>query len=153
MRAFVPAFLLLAGVASAACAPAHREAVAPRQLYFAVELYRDGHKIGTPRLLGETGRTLRAERRQPGASLADYALTLNPQVEGDRYRIDVELQLPEIRGQSELALLHGEMRRIELGRNPGDLSVSLTLMEVDSPEFRALMELAGAPAPAGRGSI
>ena len=29
-----------------------------------------------------------------------------------------------------------------LGRYPGDLEVSLLLMKVDSPEFRALMDLA-----------
>ena len=143
MRRFVSIALLGAAFASAACAPAHRQAAAPKQLYFAVELYRDGRMLGKPRLLGESGKLLRAERRKPGAELADYSLTLAPVQDGDRYRIGVQLQMPEVVARSELALLHGEMRRLELGTKPGDLAIALTLMEVDSPEFRALMELVG----------
>jgi hypothetical protein len=158
MRGFVSSVFLLAALASvagAACAPAHREAaVVPKRLYFAVELYRDGRMLGKPRLLGETGKPLRAERRQPGANLSDYALTLTPVQQGDRYRIGVHLEVPELSGSSEMALLHGEMRKLELGRKPGDLAIALTLMEVDSPEFRALMQLVDKPlAPSGQGSI
>ena len=145
MRRFVSIALLGAALASA-CAPAHRQAVTPKQLYFAVELYRDGRMVGKPRLLGESGKLLRAERRKPGSEVADYSLTLAPIQEGDRYRIGVHLEVPELAAaQSELALLHGEMRKIELGARPGDLAVALTLMEVDSPEFRALMSLVGDP--------
>ncbi|MFP2933208.1 hypothetical protein ACLESO_50295 [Pyxidicoccus sp. 3LG] len=49
--------------------------------------------------------------------------------------------LPEAEGHSELALLHGQQRKLQLGRVPGELEVSLLLMKVDSPEFRALMQL------------
>src|SRR5919106_4932217 len=107
MRRFVSIALLGAALGSAACAPAHRQATAPKQLFFAVELYRDGRMLGKPRLLGESGKPLRAERRQPGASLSDYSLTLTPVQQGDRYRIGVQLQMAERSAQSELALLHG----------------------------------------------
>jgi hypothetical protein len=143
MRRFVSIALLGAALATGACAPAHRQAAMPKRLYFAVELYRDGRMVGKPRLLGETGKLLRAERRAPGSDLADYSLTLAPIQEGDRYRIGVHLQVPKGAAHSELALLHGEMRRLELGTKPGDLAIALTLMEVDSPEFRALMDLVG----------
>ena len=153
MRRFVSIALLGAALGSAACAPAHRQALAPKQLFFAVELYRDGRMFGKPRLLGESGKPLRAERRQPGAALADYALTLTPAQDGDRYRIGVRLQLPNAVGQSELSLLHGEVRRLELGARPGELAIALTLMEVDSPEFRALMQLVGDHAAARQRSM
>ena len=142
MRRFVPISLLGAALASEACASA-RQAAAPKQLYFAVELYRDGQMVGKPRLLGESGKLLRAERRKPGSERPDYSLTLAPVQEGERYRIGVHLQVPELAAHSELSLLHGEMRRLELGTRPGDLAIALTLMEVDSPEFRALMDLVG----------
>jgi hypothetical protein len=154
MRGFVSIVLLAGTLVGSACAPAHREASGPRRLYFAVELYRDGRMLGKPRLLGESGKPLRAERRQPGANLSDYALTLIPVQQGDRYRVGVHLAVPELSGYSELALLHGEVRKLELGRKPGDLAVALTLMEVDSPEFRALMDLVGKPLAANsQGSI
>ena len=153
MRRFVSIALLGAALSTGACAPAHRQATAPKRLYFAVELYREGRMFGKPRLLGESGKPLRAERRRPGAELADYALTLTPLQAGDRYQIGVRLQVPNAVGQSELSLLHGEMRRLELGARPGDLAIALTLMEVDSPEFRALMQLVGDHAAARQHSM
>ncbi|WP_224242023.1 hypothetical protein [Hyalangium gracile] len=111
-------------------------------LYFALEVRREGRLVAQPKLLGETGRTLRAERRKPGASQPDYQLILTPIVEGNTFHLSLELTLPELRGHSELALLHGQQRKLQLGKVPGELEVSLMLMRVDSPEFRALMDLA-----------
>jgi hypothetical protein len=111
-------------------------------LYFALEVRREGRLVAQPKLLGETGHTLRAERRKPGAAQADYQLVLTPILEGNTYHLSLELTLPEVRGHSELALLHGQQRKLQLGKVPGDLEVSLLLMKVDSPEFRALMDLA-----------
>ncbi len=111
-------------------------------LYFALEVRREGHLVAQPRLLGETGRTLRAERRKPGASQPDYQLILTPIVEGNTYHLSLELALPELRGHSELAMQHGQQKKLQLGKVPGALEVSLLLMKVDSPEFRALMDLA-----------
>lgn len=110
-------------------------------LYFAVEVWREGRLVAQPKLLGETGRTLRAERRRPGAPLPDYRLVLMPRAEGGSFLLQLDLLLPEAKGHSELALLHGQQRKLQLGRVPGELEVSLLLMKVDSPEFRALMQL------------
>ncbi|MBU8894418.1 hypothetical protein DRW03_31245 [Corallococcus sp. H22C18031201] len=110
-------------------------------LYFALEVRRDGRLIAQPKLLGESGRILRAERRIPGALVPDYSLVLTPKGEGNSFRLELDLTLPEAHGHSELALLHGQERKLQLGRVPGELEVSLLLMKVDSPEFRALMDL------------
>lgn len=118
-------------------------------LYFALEVRREGRLVAQPKLLGETGRTLRAERRKPGATQPDYQLVLTPIVEGGLYHLSLELSLPELRGHSELALLHGQQRKLQLGKVPGELEVSLLLMKVDSPEFRALMDLADDSATGG----
>jgi hypothetical protein len=110
-------------------------------LYFALEVRREGRLVAQPKLLGETGRTIRAERRKPGAAQPDYRLILTPIAEGNTFHLSLELTLPELRGHSELALLHGQQHKLQLGRTPGELEVSLLLMKVDSPEFRALMDL------------
>ncbi|ATB31399.1 hypothetical protein [Melittangium boletus] len=111
-------------------------------LYFALEVRREGRLVAQPKLLGETGRTVRAERRQPGAKVPDYRLVLTPTSEGSMFHLELDLILPEIKGHSsDVALMHGQERRVQLGRWPGDLEVSLLLMKVDSPEFRALMDL------------
>ncbi len=137
MRRFlITSALLLA----AACASSQIQRPAEK-LYFSVEVRREGVLVGKPKLLGETGKALRVERRQPGATEADYALRLRPEREGDRFRIELDATVSDARGHRELALLHGQEKQLELGRYPGELSVSLTLMRVDSPEFRALMGL------------
>ncbi|MCE9669425.1 hypothetical protein LY474_16565 [Myxococcus stipitatus] len=128
--------LLVGGVCGAMPATAAAE-----PLYFAVEVWRDGRLVAQPKLLGETGRTLRAERRRPGAPLPDYRLVLMPKMDGETFMLQLDLLLPEAKGHSELALLHGQQRKLQLGRVPGELEVSLLLMKVDSPEFRALMQL------------
>jgi len=128
-------------VAVVACASAPRPKPA-EQLYFAMEVSQSGRVIARPKLLGEAGKVVRAERRQPGADQADYQLVLDPATSGGGYRIKLDLALPDGQGHSELALLHGEQRRVELGLHPGDLEVSLMVMRVDSPEFRALMDIA-----------
>lgn len=118
--------------------PAHARS---EPLYFALEVRRDGRLIAQPKLLGQSGRTLRAERRRPGALAPDYRLVLTPRGEGDSFQLELDLSLPEGEGHSQLALLHGQERKLQLGRVPGELEVSLLLMKVDSPEFRALMRL------------
>lgn len=123
--------LVLLGVATPALAQAE-------SLYLALELRRGGELIARPKLLGEAGKTLRAERRQPGAVDADYQLVLQPFVRDAAFQVHFELVLPEGAARSELAIAHGEERRVRLG---SDFEVSLLLMKVDSPEFRALMRL------------
>jgi hypothetical protein len=136
LRCLVVAALSFLAVA---CATAPKAKGQP--LYFAVEVAEGGKVIARPKLLGETGKRVRVERRQPGAAQPDYRLVLDPSPEGVGYRIKLDLALPKQQGHSELAMLHGEERRIELGTHPGDLRISLMVMKVDSPEFKALMEL------------
>lgn len=135
-RSVCVGLVLMGLVCLAAPAPARAE-----PLYFALEVRREGRLIAQPKLLGETGRTVRAERRKPGAPQPDYRLVLTPTAEGETFRLELDLSLPELRGHSALALLHGQERKLQLGRFPGELEVSLLLMRVDSPEFRALMDL------------
>jgi hypothetical protein len=146
MRAWL-GLALVVGVTCVVGVPTQARA---EPLYFALEVRREGRLVAQPKLLGETGRTVRAERRKPGASEPDYRLVLTPSAEGEVFRLELDLKLPEVRGHSELALLHGQERKVQLGRWPGELEVSLLLMKVDSPEFRALMDLAE-PAEQGSG--
>ncbi len=154
MRALISILLLMFG--GVACTKAHQEASAPARLYFAVEVHRNGEVVAQPKLLGEEGVTLRAERRPVGATASDYVLRLRPVRNGGVYEVDVDLALPGsgARAHRGLSLLHGEVRRLELGSVPGELSLELLLMEVDSPEFRALMQLGNeGPAIGGAGAI
>jgi hypothetical protein len=140
--------------ASAADATLRPNTESPDSLYFALEVRQGGRLLAHPKLLAEAGKTLRVERRQPGSSGPDYRFSLLPVRYGEKYRVDLALQLPDAEGHSALALLPGEVRKVELGREPGDLEISLLLMRVDSPEFRAMMDLAADKVRAqGHGSI
>lgn len=127
-----------------ACAAETANVRNAEKLYFSLELRSGGKLVGQPKLLGESGRWVRAEKRPDGSDVADYALSLLPTNEGrDAYRVVLDVNLPAAGadGHRELALLHGEVKKLQLGRQPGDLEVELMLMKVDSPEFRALMNL------------
>src|ERR1700687_1006229 len=112
-----------------------------QKLYFSLEVRREGHLVAKPKLLGETGKVTRVERRQPGAALADYQLILVPRPSGAGYHLQLDLSLPDVHGQAELDLAHGQVRQLELGPRAGELQVSLMMMRVDSPEFRLLMDI------------
>ncbi|MCI0671174.1 MAG: hypothetical protein L0Y64_11980 [Myxococcaceae bacterium] len=116
-------------------------------LYFALEVRQGGRLVAQPRLLGESGKPLRAVRRQPGASVEDYRLTLLPSVVGGGYSLALDLALGGVKGRSDVPILHGQERHLQLGCGPGDLEVSVLLMRVDSPEFRALMQLSAGSEP------
>jgi len=141
MRAL--ALLILLGTA---CSPVP-ETAGSEPLYFALEVRQEGRVIAKPKLLGASGRSLRAERRAPGESRADYVLRLYPSGLGEGYQVDLELAVPGTTGRAQLAMLHAQERRMELGARPGQLQVSLMVMRVDSPEFRALMNLEKAEPP------
>lgn len=142
LTGLLSAALLAGGAAALTPAPAHAEPV-----YFALEVRRDGQLVAMPKFLGETGRTVRAEKRKPGAQVADYRLVLTPTADGEKFQVELDLSLPQLQGQKpvkghqEVALQHGEQRKLQLGDSPGKLEVSLLVMKVDSPEFRALMNL------------
>ena len=149
-RTALVALLATLGWASIGCAADQSAVRAPEKLYFSLELRSGGKLVGKPKLLGESGHVVRAERRPDGSDIADYALKLLPTFEGaDAYRVVLDVNVPAAGkdGHTELAMLHGEVKKLQLGPSPGDLEVELILMKVDSPEFRALMNLPGDIAP------
>lgn len=117
----------------------------PEKLYFAIKVEQNGKPVGAPRLLGFEGRRLFAEKWTPGAALPDYRLLLQPQEEGPGYGISLDLELPTGRSSGRFGLLHGEERTFALD---AQTRLTLLVMKVDSPEFRALMRLRAAE-PAG----
>lgn len=127
-----------------ACATAESARAPAEKLYLSMEVRSGGRLVGKPKLLGESGKTLKVERRAPGSDVADYKMVLLPTPEGDHYAVQLDVQVPDA-GQnlhSQLAILHGEVKTVQLGHKPGDLDVELMIMRVDSPEFRALMGMA-----------
>lgn len=136
---------LIAGIGCGRPSPV--EPSARQQLYFAIELSQDGHRIGSPQLLGFEGRQVVAEKRAPGAIQPDYRLVLRPRESGAGYKVVLEVVLPSGKKLGEVALLHGEEASVQLG---DATELKLLLMRVDSPEFRALMQL---KPQTGRGTI
>jgi len=113
-------------------------------IYLQLELRRDGKVVGEPQLVGETGKALKAVRRAPGAEQPDWRLQLMPRAEGDHYALEVGVEIGEQRGHSDVSLDHGQRRQVRLKGND-ELEVRVLLMRVDSPEFRALMDLPAEP--------
>ena len=138
---------LIAGAVVGCAAPLPDLPASRQQLYFAIELSQDGHKIGSPQLLGFEGKQVVAEKRAPGATQADYRLVLRPRESGAGYKVVLEVVLPSGRKTGELDVVHGEERVVQLG---DATELKLLLMRVDSPEFKALMQLKPG---AGRGTI
>jgi hypothetical protein len=155
VRYALPHLLALAVVASVQPASAAaRSAPVGEPLYFAVDVWQEGRLLAHPRLLGEAGKPLRVERRHPGAALPDYRFSLMPIRRGGGYQVDFALKLPGAEARSELAVSPGQVRQLELGDKPGALRVSLLVMRVNSPEFRALMDGVGErPGAGARGDM
>ncbi len=139
MRLFLLVAGILCGSAVGSCSSTPKEPGEP--LYFAMEVREQGRLVAKPKLLGHSGVRLQAERRQPGATEPDYSLTLDPTRSGESFKVSVDLKLPDSHGHSEFALKHGQEQTVQLGAKPGDLEISLLVMRVDSPEFRALIAL------------
>lgn len=120
-------------------------------LYFAVELKKDGQVVGRPKLLGVEGKRLAVEKKQPGASGFDYRLVLFPHQVGDKYELTLDVAVPGMNYHYDLQLLHGEVQKVggpqKTGAKGVGFEVELLVLKVDSPEFRALMELTRAPGP------
>jgi hypothetical protein len=108
----------------------------PEPLYFSVELSQAGHRIGSPKLIGFTGKKVIAERRSPGASLSDYRLTLEPEGRDGAYQLGIKVELPDNKAEGDVSLLHGEERRVLLANRT---EVKVLLMRVNSEEFRWLV--------------
>ena len=146
-RFFLTVAALGALAALVGCASEVKARRAPEQLYFAIEVHQDGKRIAAPKLLGFEGRNLLAEKRMPGAPNPEYRLLLHPEEKGSGYDVVLQLELPNGRRAGKIGLLHGEERRVLLDSST---ELKLMLMRVDSPEFRALMELRPG---AGQGAI
>lgn len=115
-------------------------------LYLHVEVRQEGKLVAKPHLLGETGKALHAVRRAPGATQADYSLRLTPRVEGDHYEVQLGVEVRGEVGQRRVELGHGQRRQFQL-EGGKQLEVSVLLLRVDSPEFRAYMDLPATPTP------
>ncbi len=149
-RGLILGLLGLLSAVVTACASSGPVTRTPDKLYFAIKVEQDGRPVGTPRLLGFEGRRLFAEKWTPGAPLPDYRLLLQPKEEGAGYGISLDLELPSGRSSGRLGLLHGEERTIALDART---KLTLMVMRVDSPEFRALMRLAPSRGNSAPGSI
>jgi len=134
-RFFLATAVVAALVGCASQVSAKRQ---PEQLYFAVEVHQNGKRIGAPKLLGYEGKNVVAERRAPGAATPDYRLFLHSEESGSGYDVVLQLETPQGRSSRKISLLHGEERRVLLDEST---ELKLMLMRVDSPEFRALMQL------------
>lgn len=113
-------------------------------LYLHVEVRQEGKLVAKPHLLGETGKALHAVRRAPGSNQPEYSLHLTPRVEGDHYALQLGVEVKGDQGQSRVELGHGQRRMVQL-EGGKQLEVSVLLMRVDSPEFRAYMDLPPTP--------
>lgn len=135
-RAFIGVAASVLVVMVTACA-AGSAVQSPDELYFAVKVEQNGRAVGAPRLLGFEGRRLFAEKWTPGAPLPDYRLLLQPHAEANGYGVWLDLELPSGHSSARFGLLHGEERTIDLDPQT---KLTLLVMKVDSPEFRALMQ-------------
>ena len=138
-RAFMIVGVGLLAAVVTACASSGPSTRDPDKLYFAIHMEQDGKSVGAPRLVGFEGKRLFAEKWTRGAPLPDYRLLLQPKEEGAGYGVWLDLELPSGRSSGRLGLLHGEERTITLDPHT---RLTLMVMKVDSPEFRALMRTA-----------
>jgi len=111
-------------------------------LYFAVELKKDGRVVGRPKLLGAEGKRLAVQKKQPGTNDFDYRLVLFPHQNGDKYELTLDVAMPGSSYHYDLQLLHGEVQKVGTPKGVG-FELELLVLKVDSPEFRALMDLSG----------
>ncbi len=135
MKRFI---LVVVAVLLAACASERQATRATEALYLAVEVSENGRTVAAPKVLGFEGHSITTERRLPGQAAPEYRLVLKPEEAGSGYRVLLDLELPSgKRVGGRVSLLHGEERAVRL-----DATTTLTvmLMRVDSPEFKALVD-------------
>lgn len=139
-RFFLSGAVVLAAVSVlVGCASATPATRAPEALYLSVEVQQGGQTVAAPKVLGFEGHRVVVERKSPTSATADYRLTLTPQEEGQGYRVLLDLDLPSGRRFGRVGLLHGEEQKVALDANT---ELTVMLMRVDSPEFRALIQRA-----------
>lgn len=126
-----------AAVALVGCASASAVSAPPEALYLAVEVHQGGQQLASPKVLGFEGRRVVVERRSPSSSTPEYRLVMTPHEEGQGYDVLLDLDLPSGHRYGRVGLLHGEERKVHLAP---DTELTVMLMRVDSPEFRALIQ-------------
>lgn len=107
-------------------------------LYLALEVRENGQAVAAPKLVGFEGHSIRAERRRTPDAVPDYSLAVEPTEAGAGYLVSLDLNLPSGHRSTRIGLLHGEERLVHLDATT---ELRVMLMRVESPEFRALMEL------------
>ncbi len=133
--------IVVAALFGAGCTGS-RPSPSSEKLYFSLEIRQEGKVVAKPKLLGQMDKVAFVERRQPGAAVPDYRLRLLPTWQRDHFQIALDLALHEAQGHWDVKMVHGESRQLQLAKSPDNLQVSLLVMKVNSPEFRALMDLA-----------
>jgi len=130
-----------------ACAGIWTRPEPTEQLFFSMQIEDGGRVVARPQLLGEVGKRLTLKLVEPDSpERPRLALELVPEHDGDGYRVQLKLALPDRDGEREasLELSHGEERQVVLPDSLRRLSVRLMLMRVASPEFDAWLKLARA---------
>lgn len=128
-----------------ACAGLLAPTASHEKLFFAMQIEERGTVVARPKLVGEAGRPLSMRLVAPDwPERSGLSLKLQPEREGDGYRVKIGLLLPDRDSPAigELSLLHGEERRLLLSEADRPIRVKLMVMRVDSPEFEAYMQLA-----------
>lgn len=134
-------------VLGVACAGILSRPAASEKLFFALQIDDGDRVVARPQLVGEVGKRLTLTLVEPERpDRPRLALELVPEHDGDGYRVQLKLALPDRDGArvGSLALSHGEERRAVLADPVRPLSVRVMLMRVASPEFEAWLELARA---------
>lgn len=142
-RAWVVVVVALSAAISA-CSGLLAQNNEPEQLFFAMRIEDEGRLLARPNLLGETGHKLSMRLLDPERpELTRLALELLPERQGEGYRIQLGVAAAGHAGPQvgALALLHGEERKLVLKGPDRPIEVTLMLMRVDSPEFKAWLEL------------
>ena len=146
-RASLALALACTVIVGAACTSRIVGHVPAERLFFAVQIMDGDRVVAHPLLVGETGKRLTLKHVSPDRpDEALLALELVPEKDGDGYRVQLKLAMPdgaEVK-RGTLALEHGEERTLKLSDPVRPLTVRLLLMRVASPEFEAWLRLAGA---------
>jgi len=131
-----------------ACAGIWTRPSPSEQVFFALQIDDGERVVARPQVVGEVGKRLTLKLVEPERpDHARLALELVPERDGEGYRVQLKLALPDRdapRGAT-VALSHGEEREVVLPDPLRRLSVRMLLMRVQSPEFEAWLRLAEAP--------
>lgn len=130
-----------------ACAGIWTRPETEERLFFSLQIQDGDRVVARPQVLGEVGKRLTLKLVEPAnPDRPRLALELVPEHDGDGYRVQLKLALPDRDGEREASvdLTHGEEKQVALPDPLRRLTVRVMLMRVASPEFEAWMQLARA---------